>query len=280
MKRTRLVAVVGAGVLAAAGLVTGLAIAASSSPGQGSSPAAPASAVGGYSYYRSMMGSRYSVAPGSMMGGTSYAWMRGSSGYHWMTGGRSAPAWMRGHALPGFMMGSSSDPGKVMGELFAGAPGPRVTVAAAARLGTAVPAGATVNRAARQITFTGTRVRITVVASPAGGPDETFRIAGMVNPAITVKPGTKVSIEVVNADPGTAHGLVITAGPGASSWMPMMTALPAFSGSALWFLGSPTSAGLHQATLSFTAASPGHYTYLCPVPGHAQKGMSGSFTVS
>jgi hypothetical protein len=168
MKRTRLVAVVGAGALAAAGLGTGLAIAASSSPGQGSSPAAAASAVGGYSYYRSMMGSRYSVAPGSMMGGTSYAWMMGSSGYHWMTGGRSAPAWMRGHALPGFMMGASGDPGNVMGALFAGAPGPRVSAAAAARLGNTIPAGATVNRAARQITFSGTTARITAVASPAG----------------------------------------------------------------------------------------------------------------
>ena len=28
------------------------------------------------------------------------------------------------------------------------------------------------------------------------------------------------------------------------------------------------------------AASPGTYRYLCPVPGHAQKGMTGTFTVS
>jgi hypothetical protein len=98
-----------------------------------------------------------------MMGGTSYGWMMGSSGYRWMTGGRDAPAWMRGHALPGFMMGASGDAGKVMGALFAGAPGPRVSAAAAARLGSTVPAGATVNRAAREITFSGTTARITAV---------------------------------------------------------------------------------------------------------------------
>jgi hypothetical protein len=109
------------------------------------------------------------------------------------------------------------------------------------------------------------------VASPAGGPDETFRIGGMVNPTVVVPAGAKVSIEVVNADPGTAHGLVITASDGRSSPMPMMTSRPAFTGAALWFLGDPTAAGMHAGTLTFTATTPGTYHYLCPVPGHAQR---------
>ena len=62
--------------------------------------------------------------------------------------------------------------------------------------------------------------------------------------------------------------------------MPMMTAQPAFTGSALWFLGNPTPAGMHAGTLTFTASTPGTYHYLCPVPGHAQKGMTGVFAVS
>ena len=40
------------------------------------------------------------------------------------------------------------------------------------------------------------------------------------------------------------------------------------------------AAGMHMGTLSFTAATPGTYYYLCPVPGHAQKGMTGQFTVT
>jgi rusticyanin len=120
---------------------------------------------------------------------------------------------------------------------------------------------------------------IAAVASPAGGPDATFRIAGMVNPTITVPAGATVSMQVINADPGTAHGMVITASSGQASWMPMMTAWPAFTGSAVRFLGSPTSSGMHTGTLTFTAA-PGAYHYLCPVPGHAQKGMAGLLTVS
>ena len=137
-----------------------------------------------------------------------------------------------------------------------------------------------VDRAAKAVTFSTTMVRLVAVASPAGGPDETFRIAGLVNPAVTVPDGAKVSIEVVNADSGTAHGLVVTASSDVSSWMPMMTDQPAFAGSVLWFLGNPTTAGTHAGTLTFTASTPGAYHYLCPVPGHAQKGMIGAFTVS
>jgi rusticyanin len=109
-------------------------------------------------------------------------------------------------------------------------------------------------------------VHLVAVASPAGGPEETFRIAGLVNPAITVPAGARVSIQMINADPDTAHGLVITASQNISSPMPMMTSQPAFTGSALWFLGNPTNAGMHTATLNFTGTTPGPYHYLCPVP--------------
>jgi hypothetical protein len=101
----------------------------------------------------------------------------------------------------------------------------------------------------------------------------------MVDPVIVVNAGAHVSIELVNADPGAAEGLVITGAGAGSSSMPM-TARLAFAGSAVWFLGNPTSAGMHAATLSFTATAPGTYEYLSPVPGHALEGMTGTFTVS
>jgi rusticyanin len=280
MKSTRLAAVIGTVAITAAGLAALAGCGTTTkAPAPAATPAAAATPGGAaYAYYQTMMGRLY--GGGSMMGGGSYGWMMGATGYQWMMGGAAAPAWMRGQALPGFMMGTSADPGQVMGSLFANAPGPRVSAAQAARLGSQVPAGATLDRAANRITFAGTSVRLTVLASPAGGPDETFRIAGLTDPAITVKTGTRVSIQVVNADPGTAQGLVITASGARSSSMPMLTASPEFTGSAVWFLGDPTSAGMHAATLSFTASTPGTYRYLCPVPGHAQEGMTGTFIVS
>jgi rusticyanin len=228
-----------------------------------------------YSYYQSMMGR---VGAGSMMGGSGGS-MMGRAGYDWMMGGATAPGWMHGGSLPGSMMGSNTDPGKVMGQLFADAPGPRVTAAEAVQRGNETPSGATVDRAANRIAFNHQRVHFTVVASPGGGPDETFRIAGLVNPTIVVPTGASITIDLVNADPDTAHGIVVTTSGSASAWMPMMRTNPAFSGAALWFLGNPTAAGMHQGSLTFTAAMAGTYQYLCPVPGHAQKGMVGHLVV-
>ena len=283
MTRKRIGVLVSVAVLAAAGIGAGVAAGVTG----GGSPAPPVATSGapggpGYSYYRSMMGRYYggTMMGGSMMGGRSRHWMMGTAGYRWMMGGTGAPGWMRGGRPPAAMMGHGTDMGQFMGRLWADAPGPRVSPATAAGLGTQVPAGAQVNQAARTITFTTTSVNLAVLASPTGGPDETYRIAGLVNPTITVPPGARVSMRVVNADHDTAHGLAVTTTGAASSWMPMMTAAPAFRGSALWFLPNPTAAGMHTGTLAFTASSPGTYHYLCPVPGHAQKGMTGTFIVS
>ena len=275
MNRMRVAIILTAFAFAAGGLGTGVALA--TGGGSSSQHSVVTGSVGGssYSYYRSMM---RSLEGGSMMGG-SYAWMMGSRGYVWMMGGSSAPRWMRGSALPGFVMGTSTDPGKVMGRLFANAPGPRVSRAEATRLGNEVPNGAAVNATHHRITFSGKTAHLVVLASPSGGHEMTFRIAGLVNPTIEVQKGARVSIEVVNADSDTAHGLVISTTGSASSRMPMMTAARAFDGSTLWFLGDPTSAGMHAGTLRFTAATPGIYEYLCPVPGHAQMGMAGTFVV-
>ena len=289
-RRIRVLA--GTAVLAAAGLGAGLAIAAGGSvghpaaaaslaPASSDAPAAPASPAASpsgpdYSWYRSMISGYYGGQ--GMMGGSSSGWMMTQAGYQWMTGATGTPGWMRGGTLPGSMMGAGTDPGTVMGRLFAGAPGPRVSPAQAAVLGSQVPAGASIDRAARTITFSAMNVHLVVLASPSM-PAESFRIAGMTNPAISVLAGAHVSIKLVNADADMAHGLVITSASAARSQMPMMTAAPAFPGAALWFLGEPTAAGMHAGALTFTAVAPGSYQYLCPVPGHAQEGMTGTFTV-
>jgi rusticyanin len=228
------------------------------------------------SYYDSMMAS---YGGGSMMGGSRGPTTADPS-LAWMMGGTKAPGWMDGGSLPAAMMGASKDAGAVMGGLFAGAPGDRVSASAATQLGNAGPADAIVDAKDQRVTFSGKTVHFTALANPAGGPDDTFRIAGLVNPTISVQEGSHISIEVVNADTDAANGLVVVAEGSAPESMPMLTAAPSFSGSALWFLGDPTSAGMHAGTLAFTAGRTGSYQYLCPVPGHAKDGMVGAFVVT
>jgi rusticyanin len=275
MSLKRSTMIISAAVVAVVGVIIGLVVA---SGGRSNSGGMTGSVSGGgsmNSYFVSMMG-RYEG--GSMMGGSQGSTSTDPS-YAWMMGGARSPGWMDGGALLAAMMGTSKDAGAVMGRLFANAPGDRVTALSATQLGNSRPPGP-VNTTGHRITFSGKSVHLTVIAGPSGGPGDTFRIAGLVDPTIAVKAGTRVSIEVINADATAANGFVVVAKGSAATSMPMMSATPAFSGSALWFLGNPTAAGMHAGTLSFIAGRAGNYHYLCPVPGHAQAGMVGGFIVT
>jgi rusticyanin len=228
-----------------------------------------------WDFYQAMMGRH----GGGMTGGNTSGSMMSAQGYAWMMGGASAPGWMNAGTLPGGMLGDNTDPGEIMGSLFAESPGPRVTPEQAAALGNQTPAGATEDRAAHTITFTGGSVELTMLASPLTGRDMTYQAAGLTNPTVIVHSGATVTLTLINADPHTAHGITITTAAHPYGWMPMMAAAAAFPGASIWFLGDPTPAGMHQASVTFTANRIGTYHYLCAVPGHAQKGMFGTFTV-
>ena len=107
-----------------------------------------------------------------------------------------------------------------------------------------------------------------------------FRIAGLINPTISVPRGAAIELEFINGDPDTSHGWELVRGAGSFAYMPMMGSEAAFPGSMGMPLGIPSARGWPAEILSFTAAEPGTYTYLCPVPGHAQKGMHGQFLVA
>lgn len=265
-----------AAAVAGAGFGVGVGAAVTRGSGAPAPPAPSAAAVSSdlaYNYYRSML-----AAYGGSMMGTSYGWMTGQSGYQWTVGGAQPPGWMTGGAVPGFMMGSSSDPGEAMGRLWADAPGPRVDAATAQRLAGPVRAGATVDAAANRVTFSGRTVDIEVLASPSTA-DDSFEVAGLIDPTIAVPAGSSVTLDLINADTGSAHGIVISAGSADASAMPMLSDAPAFSGATIWFLGDATTAGMHRGSTTFTAATPGTFHYLCPVPGHAERGMAGLFVV-
>ena len=107
----------------------------------------------------------------------------------------AAPGWMTGGSLHSMAMGARTDTGQAMGLLFAKAPGARISAATATAPGNQVAArcrnGAGWRTGARSPPIA---VNLAVVASPASGPGETFRVAGLANPTIWVPSGARVQI--------------------------------------------------------------------------------------
>jgi hypothetical protein len=288
VKHIYLTALAGAVLLAGAGTGIGLAAASGGGAGHGTPTTAAQPSTAGtvttagaanYAYYRSVM-TRFGMR--AMAGSDEY-------GYGWMMGKTSAaPRWMVGGSLPGAMMGGGmagggmmgeSDPGAVMGRLFADAPGPRVSAGRSVQLGSRVPTGATADTAADRVVFHAGDVSLVMVAVPSASGGE-YRVAGLVDPTLVVPVGARVSIELINTDTEAAHGLVVTATGAATSSMPMANDAPAFPGAAVWFLGDPTAAGMHAGTITFTPSAPGTYQYLSPLPGQARNGMAGTLIVA
>lgn len=139
------------------------------------------------------------------------------------------------------------------------------------------PAGASIDTRTSTITFRTTTVSFTVVAIAPGKPDMTFTIAGLTNPTVIVPDGAHVTVQFINNDTDEAHGWLITDNkpPFGFGQHPA----PAIAGASARVIGNPTAAGDGATTISFVAGSPGSYDYICPMPGHAQMGMHGSFIV-
>jgi rusticyanin len=173
---------------------------------------------------------------------------------------------------PGMMGG-----GGMMGVAGAGTATASVGLSEAMQLGQAIPAGATIDRATSTVTFTASDVELVVLAAPSDGPDETFRIAGLTNPTIVVPPGARVALELINADGGMPHNwLLTTAEPPFGPMSMMMTPV---GGAATGTLPEATASSMLATSITFVAPASGRYTYLCSVPGHAEKGMYGRLIV-
>ncbi len=134
---------------------------------------------------------------------------------------------------------------------------------------TQIPAGATVDRKNRVITFTGANVRLSAVAGPRGGPELSFEIAGLINPEVVVPRGARVTVDVVN-NGDAPHDFAVASAVGAA---------PAFKGAKSAMLDLTAGAAPPVTSATFVAASTGTYVYECTVPGHAQGGMQGVFKV-
>jgi rusticyanin len=168
--------------------------------------------------------------------------------------------------------------GREAGTAMAGNAPITVSTAQLESLGNQIPSGARIDPCRQSVTFSTTTVSLVIEGAPSDNPDMTFRIAGLVNPIVSVPRSTEVNIEFVNADNDEAHAFVITTAPPPYELRPRATA--AFAGSATGPIGDPTPAGHGVRNLAFVASTPGTYRYLCPMPGHAEMGMTGLFIVT
>jgi rusticyanin len=167
--------------------------------------------------------------------------------------------------------------GRKVGTALADKAPQTVSVAQARTLGDRVPAGASVDKASNMVVFTGRSVSFTVVAVPPGGPDMTFRVAGLTNPAIVVPSGARVTVEFINGDTDEAHGWLVTSEQPPFSFG--QSKVPSIIGAFAGLIGDPTASGDGASTITFQPGLAGTYQYICPMPGHAQMGMHGAFIV-
>ena len=181
-------------------------------------------------------------------------------------------------ASPGFSSASLAQfIARKAGTRLAGAAPQTVPVSQVAAASDSVPAGASIDRGANTIAFTGSTVSFTVVAIAPDAPDMTFRIAGLNNPAIVVPDAAKVTVRFINNDTDEAHGWLVRAAQSEFTFGQPST--PAIAGASAAVVGDPVSAGDGAETITFAAGLAGRYDYICPMPGHAQMGMHGTFTV-
>jgi rusticyanin len=167
--------------------------------------------------------------------------------------------------------------GRKVGTALAGLTPQTVSTTEARALSGQTPAEASIDKAANQVVFTSTTVSLTVVAIPPGAPDMTFRVAGLTNPGIVVPRGAQVTVRFINADLDEAHGWLVT-----SEQTPFrfgQSMVPSVTGAFSGLIGDPVAGHDGASTITFQATSAGTYEYICPMPGHAQMGMHGTFIV-
>ena len=256
--RTKRWALGGAAVGLAAALSAGVAFAVS--PGAGAGGAA-AARVTSASTSSGGAGSWGYQGGGAMMGGT------------W--GGNGANAGIGGMMGGTAMMGGAAGGSSMMGG------GDTISAGGLSSLVSRGEQGATVDTAANTVTYAGRSVSLVALASPHGKPNMTWEIDGLVNPTVSVAPGARVTVVLVNTDWGYMHGFELTTTQPPYPEMAMAGVADNF-----FLMPLPprtekdtATASYYTRTASFTAAA-GTYHYLCPVPGHAAAGMFGTLVVS
>jgi rusticyanin len=156
-----------------------------------------------------------------------------------------------------------------------------ISPAAAHTLARKTAATAVVDHGAHTVIYPGARVELVALGSPPGNPDETWNIAGMLNPTVHIRTGAQVTVHFINADADqdTWHGWLLTAARPVYPRQVAQRVPLAFPGAVAGPVHGETAHRWFGRTVHFIAARAGTYYYLCQVPGHARMGMYGELVV-
>jgi rusticyanin len=138
---------------------------------------------------------------------------------------------------------------------------------------------AQVSSSAGKIIYRTKQVSLVMVGAPPGRPGMYWQADGLVDPTILVPRGSTITVHFADGDPNTHHGWELTATPPPYPRMAMMEAWPVVPGAFAMPVPPPSGRTWYGRTLKFWAPPAGTYHYLCPVPGHAERGMWGTLIV-
>jgi len=197
----------------------------------------------------------------------------------------------------------SSPFGGMMGSMMS-VQGQTIQISQAPQFMKNVPSNAQLVSSNNTIIFSGSNVKLVVLATdlegaanltssapPSYASDNVFVIYGLINPTLVIPRGTSLQIIFINLDNADMHNFVIgtisppypymamqgmmysysQSGPSRSS--PAVYMMP-FLPPANWNQGTA-----HEYTYTVTLGASGDLWYLCAYPGHAQMGMYGKILV-
>lgn len=141
-------------------------------------------------------------------------------------------------------------------------------------------AGVTIDASHNTVRYTTSAVTLLAIGAPPGRPGMYWQVDGRVNPTVIVPSGATLRVLFADGDAGTWHGWELTSSAPPYPSMAMMWASTAAPGAFVTPVAPPRGNQWYSAITTIQALAPGTYYYLCPVPGHAQRGMWGRLVVT
>lgn len=135
-----------------------------------------------------------------------------------------------------------------------------------------------IDKTKNSITFTQNIINLVALAAPPTHKGMYFEIDSLINPTLIVKTGTQINLTLINED-NVMHGFEIVDVKPPFSANPMMDYASLFNSFVMPIRGT-NSTNYYSSNTTITVSTTGSYSYICPVPTHAEEGMYGTIIVS